>query len=154
MAKLLLNSYFNDRRQHVSINNIKSANKIIEYGISQGSILGPLLFLIYIYDILSSLLTVLGFFADHTALLISVKSFESVQGLANSELAKVSRWMMANNIIINTRITRQYLKLKILRLDDLYHFEMAKIMYHFIYDKAFLIILIIISNIHLKIHRI
>ena len=55
---------------HLSI-NIKSSNKLIEYGIPQGSILDPLLFLIYFNDLPFSLLTVPKFFADDTALLIS-----------------------------------------------------------------------------------
>ena len=93
------------RRQYVSINDIKSPNKIIEYEISQGFILGPLLFLIHMNDLPPSLLIVRRFFADDNVLLISGKSYKSVQMLANSKLAKASNWMMANNSIINTTIT-------------------------------------------------
>ena len=64
-----------------------------------------MLFLIYNNDLPSSLLSVPGFFAVNTALLIAGKLFKSVQMLANSELAKVSNWTMANNLIINTSKT-------------------------------------------------
>ena len=64
----LLKSYLNDRKQYVLIDNQKSSEKIIEYGIPQGSILGPLLFLIYVNDLPSCPETVRRFFADDTAL--------------------------------------------------------------------------------------
>ena len=64
-----------------------------------------MLFLIYINDLPSSLLTVPCFFADDTALLICRKSFKSVQMLANSELAKVLNWMLDNSLIIYTTKT-------------------------------------------------
>ena len=70
MAKWLLNSYLNVRRQYVSINYIKPSNKIIKYEISQGSVSGPLLFLININNLPSFLLTATQVFADDAALLI------------------------------------------------------------------------------------
>ena len=51
------------------------------------------------------MLTIPTFFADDTALLIFGKSFRSVQRPANAELAKVSNWIMTNNLIINTTKT-------------------------------------------------
>ena len=59
-----------------------------------------MLFLIYVNELRFSLLTVPRIFADDTALPISGKVFKNVLMPANSELTKVSNWMMANNLII------------------------------------------------------
>ena len=48
VAKEWLISYLNERKQYVSYNGIKSNKEAISYGVPQGSILGPLIFLMYI----------------------------------------------------------------------------------------------------------
>ena len=67
MAESLFESYLHDRKQFVSTTNTNSSDKIIEYGVSQGSILGPLLFLVYLNDLPSWLQATPRFFADDTA---------------------------------------------------------------------------------------
>ena len=105
VANLLLKSYLNDRKQYVLIDNQKSCEKIIEYGIPQGSILGPQLFLIYVNDLPSCLETVPRFFADDTALLIDNNNTTELQTLTNTELANINQWMTANNLIVNANKT-------------------------------------------------
>ena len=87
------------------IDNQKSSEKIIEYGIPQGSILGPLLFLIYVNGLPSCLETVPRFFADGTALLIDSNNTTELQTLTNTELANINQWMTANNLVVNANKT-------------------------------------------------
>ena len=72
IANHLLKSYLTERKQFVSLNDITSTALTFEYGVTQGSILGPLLFLIYINDLPNSLVTTPRFFADDTAIFITI----------------------------------------------------------------------------------
>ena len=72
------------------IDNHKSSEKIIEYGISQGSIHGSLLFLTYINNLPSCLETVPRFFADDTAFLIDSNNTTELLILPNTELANIN----------------------------------------------------------------
>ena len=94
-----------NRKQYVSFHNINSSAENIECGVSQGSILGPLLFLIYINDLLNYLKTDPRFFADDTALLIDGKNFADVESVTNSKLSHISRWMIANSLTANPKKT-------------------------------------------------
>ena len=75
----------------------------ITYGIPQGSVLGALLFLMYISDIPKS---TQGFdfhlFADDTSLFMSDKSLETLESKANTEFIKISDWLIANKLSLNT----------------------------------------------------
>jgi retron-type reverse transcriptase len=78
-------SYLTDRKQFVSINGKSSNLRDILIGVPQGSILGPLLFLIYINDLplASSLYTLL--FADDTTLVKSHSDFNELVRIVNAE---------------------------------------------------------------------
>ena len=103
VANQLLQSYLSERKQFVSINNVSSSLKSINFGVGlpQGSILGPLLFLIYINDLPNCLHTVPRFFADDTTLIFSSDNINNLQLLANSELHSVTEWMLKNSLTIN-----------------------------------------------------
>ena len=88
----MLKSYLNDQKQYVLINHHKYSENISEYSIPQGSILGPLLFLIYVNDLPSCLETVPTFFADDTAALsIDRNNTTELQPLTNTELANINQ---------------------------------------------------------------
>ena len=82
----LSESYLRNRTQYVAINNANSKFEHIKCGVLQGSMLGPLLFLLYIDDLSTSLITMPRLFADDTALLIHQSSFSKMKSLlAESE---------------------------------------------------------------------
>ena len=95
-------SYLSNRKQYVSVNGKVSEQKPVTHGVPQGSVSGPLLFLIYIND-LPSVSKVLSFylFADDTN--IYFKSFDIVhlQKVMNRELRKVRKWLDANHLALN-----------------------------------------------------
>ena len=108
IANCMLSSYLDNRKQYVSFDNINSSTKNIECEVPQGSILGPLLFLIYINDLPNCLKTDPRFFADDTALLIDGKNFADVESVTNSELSHISRWMIANSLTVNRKKLLRY----------------------------------------------
>ena len=98
----LLKSYFHNRKQVVRIKNVTSSSKTINIGVPQGSILGPLLFLMYINDLpnVSNLLhTVL--FAVDTTLTYSHKDNNELVQTVNSELDKIKDWTLRNRLTMN-----------------------------------------------------
>ena len=97
-------SYLSGRSQFVQYNGYKSSLKYVECGVPQGSILGPLLFLIYIND-LCNVSKVLDFilFADDTNIFFSHKDPIFPMELVNTELQKLSCWFQANKLSINVK---------------------------------------------------
>ena len=78
MANELIKSYLSDRLQYVELGNVKSRIKI-KYGVPQGSILGPLLFILYINDLPNSFINQPSLFADDTCILISNHSLVNLK---------------------------------------------------------------------------
>ncbi|MGB1899487.1 MAG: reverse transcriptase family protein, partial [Candidatus Kariarchaeum pelagius] len=100
----LLVNYLKNRKQYVDFNNTISDKHTIKTGVPQGSILGPLLFLIYINDIAhSSLFFNFITFADDSTIYKSLKMTnlnESIQFM-NNELKKISEWLKLNKLSLN-----------------------------------------------------
>ena len=91
----LLESYLSDRYQYVVYDNQKSETLSITCGVPQGSILGPLLFIIYMNDLcnVSKLLfTVL--YADDTCVVLNGKSLNLIVETVNAELQLLSTWLI------------------------------------------------------------
>ena len=84
--------YLHDRRQYVSLNNVSSSTKLIKAGVPQGSILGPLLFLLYINDIVNDIQADIRLFADDTSLSVTVDDIPESAATLNSDLSKICKW--------------------------------------------------------------
>ena len=102
VAYKLFNDYLSNRTQSVFYCNTLSPPLPITCGVPQGSILGPLLFLIYINDF-SRCSSVLHFtlFPDDTTLLLSDKSIKTLHDIVNKELKNVDEWLQTNKLSIN-----------------------------------------------------
>ena len=102
VALAWIRDYLLSRKQYVMFQSSESPRSNITCGVPQGSILGPLLFLIYINDIINSS-TILNFilFADDTNIFYSNKNFETLISTLNSEISKVSQWFTCNKLSLN-----------------------------------------------------
>ena len=100
-------SYFSNRLQFVQFNDCFSASKNITCGVPQGSILGPLFFLLYINDIANvSKLVDLILFADDTSIFFSHKDLNYLNNALNRELRKLSDWFIVNKLSLNLTKTK------------------------------------------------
>ena len=100
-------SYLEHRKQFVINKDTMSDYQSTKCGVPQGSILGPLLFLIYINDMpLSSHTAQLILFADDTSLLFKSKDLNNLTINVNSELIKIYHWISANKLSLNIGKTK------------------------------------------------
>ena len=99
-------SYLRDRKQFVSILGFESNQRSLSHGVPQGSVLGPLLFLLYINDLHRAIKSSTVFhFADDTNLLLIGNSLTKIQKQMNSDLNQLYRWLLANKISLNVAKT-------------------------------------------------
>ena len=84
--------YLNDRKQKVVLPGASSSWTSVGAGVPQGSILGPLLFLLYINDIVEDIGSSIRLFADDTSLYIIVDNPLQAAEQLNSDLQKIHRW--------------------------------------------------------------
>ena len=96
-------NYLTNRKQYIQISNIKKTDlKDVVCGVPQGSILGPLLFLIYVNDLqyASNLLDPI-MFADDTNLFYTEENIKTLFDIVNIELQKISQWFISNKLSLN-----------------------------------------------------
>ena len=102
----LLKSYLTNRKQKCQIKNVFSSERLIKCGVPQGSILGPLLFLLYINDLPHCLSkTKPRLFADDTNLTASANSVTDLEAAVNSDLENLRKWLIANKLSLNVAKT-------------------------------------------------
>ena len=103
-ALLLLESYLSDRFQWVAADGAVSGQIPLRFGVPQGSVLGPLLFVIYVSG-LSSLMSAHGvayhFYADDTQFYFSVENVEEAKNKIGSLLLDIKMWMAKRKLKLN-----------------------------------------------------
>ena len=93
-----------NRNQYVSINGYESGLAALNCGVPQGSVLGPLLFLLYINDLNQAIkFCKVHHFADDTNLLCLSNSIKKLNKLVNADLKHLVNWLNANKISLNVK---------------------------------------------------
>ena len=95
-------NYLDSRLQQTRANDMTSSLQEVRMGVPQGSVLGPLLFIVYMNDVINSITHSSTFlYADDLAIVISGKDPERVKSLLQLDLDSVSRWCSDNKLTIN-----------------------------------------------------
>ena len=106
MSQFWLYNYLNGRTQFVHVNGKNSSLKDILCGVPQGSVLGPILFLLYINDLPNATNFFSSLFADDTFFLKSSPNLDTLMNETNDELEMASRWFIANKLTLNVSKTK------------------------------------------------
>ena len=102
----LIKSYLSNRKQCVEFDGVRSELKQVNIGVPQGSILGPLLFLVYVNDFPNiSKMAKFLLYADDTAIFLESKNAKSLQPLIDRECIQIWRWLHLNKLSLNTQKT-------------------------------------------------
>lgn len=103
----LFKDYLSNRKQRVRVGELISDNSEVMFGVPQGSVLGPTLFLIYINDLCNLKIENANIFsyADDTALVFSGNSWPMVKVNAELGLSQVADWLITNLLTLNTTKT-------------------------------------------------
>ena len=106
----LIMSFVRHRKYFVNINGLNSETKVVNIGVPQGSTLGPLLFLIYVNDMINcSSILHFTLFADDTTLGYSCLNLIDLQHILERETHKVIKWLAVNKLILNVAKTHSML---------------------------------------------
>ncbi len=107
MSVAWFESYLADRKQQVKIDNVCSRLQKIKYGVPQGSILGPLLFLLFINDLCDVVeLCGTSMYADDTAIYYLSDDVDDLQLTLQHDLQSISYWMQENRLNLNIKKTK------------------------------------------------
>lgn len=112
VASKWFSSYLTDRHQFIAIDNVTSDSTLVRHGVPQGSILGPLLFVIYINDLpLHVNGADLDLYADDTTLTLSadISAVDSLQDSLAASLKEIECWTHTNKLPLNEKKTKTLL---------------------------------------------
>ena len=100
-------SYLTGRQQRVFANDVYSQNLTVTQGVPQGSVLGPLFYIIYANDLSKIVMNCeIAMYADDTVLYISGNNFEASVKKMQEDIDAISRWCLVNGIMANTDKTK------------------------------------------------
>lgn len=108
-STMLLKSYLSDRFQLVSIDGSNSSSLPVKHGVPQGSILGPLLFLIHINDLPCCVNAQFTLFADDTTVSLNDSDLPSLRRRLGEVRSVVEDWFAANGLTLNPAKSRTML---------------------------------------------
>ena len=97
-----MDSYLSDRQQKCVVNGELSGARAVTCGVLQGSLIGPLLFLIYINDLPNCLSKALPrMYVDDTSISIAASSLPELESVLNTELVNLYEWLNVNKLSLN-----------------------------------------------------
>ena len=98
-------SYLQNRKQYTCVNGIKSTQQQIYKGVPQGSVLGPILFTLYVNEMPNATSAKPRLFADDTCIFSFHANIAKLSLLINEELNMLHAWLKANKLLLNTSKT-------------------------------------------------
>ena len=101
IAKKLFASFLANRKQCKFLNHTQSNYRCINCGVPQGSVLGPLLFTLYINDISSFTNSAPRLYADDKCLILQDESISNLKFKIKGKFTAVNKWMIANKLTLN-----------------------------------------------------
>ena len=102
-------AYLTNRMQVTDVGGIVSDPRVVPCGVPQGSILGTLLFLIYVNDMEASVSCKLILYADDSALLVSGKYIKIIENVLSDNLLSLSNWLIDNKLSLHLGKTESIL---------------------------------------------
>ncbi|PFX21450.1 RNA-directed DNA polymerase from mobile element jockey [Stylophora pistillata] len=101
-------SYLSDRKQVVCLDGNKSSEAFMRHGVPQGSILGPLFFILFINDLPLHVSGTIDLYADDTTISASadVNNIPSLQSSLKTSFGEIQQWAMANKLPLNESKTK------------------------------------------------
>ena len=102
-------SYLKGRNQFVNVSGTNSDFKLIVCGVPQGSILGPLLFLIYVNVMLNAVNCDFYLYADDSALVVSSKCVNVIESILSENMSSISQWLVDNKLSLHLGKTESIL---------------------------------------------
>ena len=104
MTYKLFESYLNNRHQYVQVGKSKSQSRKVSYGVPQGSVLGPLLFLIFINDLPNCCPSGnTRIFADDTNIFLISKDIKELENKIKLVMCQLEKWLIINKLTLNTK---------------------------------------------------
>ena len=99
-------NYLSGRKQRVTVKGAVSSWRPVSRGVPQGSVLGPLLFCVFVNDLPENVGTSVSLYADDTTLYHSCKDYSELENTLESSLENVAKWVDDNGLRINVKKTQ------------------------------------------------